>query len=337
MKTPLFRICFFLTLASQLVVMGQGVNSTQIDPVSVFVLQDYVDNFNHGLNAGGPLTPFGNVVDVNQFKTLENAGRLGAGDAAIQLYTVGTGFGATTSQQLIGFLKKIDPLNLTDAANAKFDVTGYNAISYYIKDATGNSPSVANSPVDIVIEIVVGNGGDITPENPNDSFTGSTWTQSVPVKLSDLTSSYTRIVSQLDNSDFTRSVAPTNRESETDFSLLKNNITAVGITIRGNGDTGKQRGVLIDDINFFNNNVLTVKQDKVFVKGDGSATVTLTAKVTNATGVGQNGVNLRFTVNPGRANQVIDDTKTTDSSGVATYTYTATSIADIVEIKVEQR
>jgi hypothetical protein len=332
-KSIITKCVLILTFLSQISVIAVDIDSTQVDPVTIFILQDYVDNFEHGFSAGGPLTAFGNVL--GQFQIVENAGQGGQG-AAVQLYTVGTGFGATTSQQFIGFNKKIDPTTLVDAANAKFDANNFNAISYFIKDATGNSPTVANSPVDIVLEITIGDGGDTSPEDTSDTKTGSTWTQKVPIKLADLNSSFTRVVSLLDNSDFTRSVNPTDVDTHTDLSTLKSDITAVTITMLGNNETGKIRGIMVDDINFFDNNVMTVKQDRVFVKSDGSTIVTVTATVKDAAGAGQPDVGINFIVNDS-SSPPSDLTKFTNGSGIATFNYTATNNSDIVKISVEQR
>lgn len=327
-KTLIIVMMFGVTITA-----FSQIDSPDVGSQTIVILQDFVDDFDHGDDAGGNLLPFGNVLDEDTSGIVEDEGREGAGDFGFQVSTVSTGFDTLANEgNFVGLAKDVGEVTLTNGDEARFDASGFNAISYFIRNpgAVG-----AGSPVTAQLELVIGDGGG----NPDTtSVGGSTWAQSIPINFADLTNTYERVILTLDNVNFVRTVGPSNGDAiPTDIVPLLNDISAVNVTMLSNGETGTQRSIQVDDINFFDNNVLTITQDRVFAKSDGSTDVVITATITGAGGAAVAGEDLAATLGGDCDGSIAPASGTTDASGEIEFTYTVGSDPAVCEILIEQQ
>ena len=145
-----------------------GYSQGSTDPVvfggKIIILQDFVDNFEKGLEAGGTYQPFGDDVDTFALEdTLVKNGSFSG-----RLQTDAEGFNDGT---FIGVGKSFTVRPI--------DASASNVVSYWVRgDGDANPPSVQ-------IEFVIDNG--------------SKWKQTVPTELTD---TYERVVLQLNETDF---------------------------------------------------------------------------------------------------------------------------------------
>ena len=276
----------------------------------ITALVDLVDNYEHGLTAGanaGDHFGFGlDLLDPGGFELVSGQGLFNS--TAARLSTDDNGFGGSST--VIGYLKRFA---------LSIDASGCPTIRYWVKNDTEN----CNSNVSVLLELVVGDGGDMNRSDENNSFTGSTWTQFTPQRLSDLeqcdtggVDGFTKVDVNLEGSfvgvvgGFSRTVAPSNFGDQFDLTdELLRDITAVNIIMSRNGDTGVQRAILVDNILFVRSSFsLTIESlpiredipitgsfsnDTPFVESglaDGSD-VTLTAPLTHST---EDGTDLAF-------------------------------------------
>ena len=265
---------------------AQDVSDPEVPEQRVFILQDMVDDFNFGLNAGGELRGFGNVL--GEFSIREGEGIYsgttanGSIDSAAILATVPNGFGGEVGQDFIGFSKTFalstDPV--TGETSNAIGARGFSGISYFVKNDGDNSASITT----VAVELVVGDGGDITPNNPNDNFTGSTWTQTQPVALKDIAgdtafNNYQRIVVNLEGSfegvpnGFKRTTGPSEGSTQTTLTEeLLQQVTAVNIVMLSNTDINERRAIFVDNIVFVSSSFnLSVRSSPVIgvpISGD---------------------------------------------------------------------
>ena len=308
---------------------AQGVDSPVIINQQVFVLQNYVDNFNFGLNAGGELNGFGNVIDP---LTLEDGEGNGlephpstSVDTAARLATQATGFDSGEGEDFILLQKTF--ATSTDPSSAEtsntIDASDFNAVSYFVKNDGNNSGSSAT----VAIEVLV-----------TDDTGTSTWTQTVAKAIENIATGanndFERIVVALEGtvegvaSGFQRSDGP---HTELTKELLEN-VTAVNVLMKSEGETDTQRSIFVDDINFFNNFNLVVEQNKVFNIADGTTVIEVTATLTDAAG-GVEGEDICFTaVNKAGSSETC---MATGADGKAIFNYTVTDSTDIVTIDVK--
>ena len=344
LANSLFTLALLIGMNSlSISVMGQGVDDPVVLDQRIFVLQNYVDNFNFGLNAGGELSGFGNVLGEFSLQDNQGAGKsfhpVTNVDAAAQLATVETGFSTDPGGDFIGFSKTFATSTDegTGTSTNTIDASSFNAISYFVKNFGDNSDSSAT----VAVELVIGDGGDTTPADPNDVFTGSTWSQTTPKPLNSIVTGanndYERVVVALEGSTegapggFRRTVGPTDGNSQTTLTPdLLQQIAGVNITVNSGGESGIPRTILIDDINFFDNFNLELRQDRVFTKATGTGTVTVTAILTRGNAAAPD-VEICFIVNQDTANPVC---LTSDINGAAFFTYNITSETEIVTIDV---
>ena len=255
-----------------------GVDDPTILGKRIFILQDFVDNYEHGLVAGsepGEHRGFGNDLDDPGFELVEGQG-LNRTTAA-ELSTDADGFGEGPS---IGFSKKF---------SIPIDASDFSSISYWIKNKTDNSDSSATAR----IELVVGDGGRSSDDPPLAVKTGSTWSQTQAVQLSTLPTStntlsgFSRITVGLsgilgqDPGEFTRTVLPTDPTTQTSLAELLGNISAINLVMESNGDTGGvQRAIYVDNVAFiappFNLTVNSFPFDGVDISGDVTDTTPFT-------------------------------------------------------------
>lgn len=269
------------------------------------VLQDFVDNFDKGLEAGGSWRFFG--ADIGA-AGLIFPGRRGG---AIRLETGTRGFTAET-----GFI------GMSKTFSTPIDASAFNAISYWLR-----SDHAETTPAHAKLELVIGDGGG----GAGLGQTGSTWTQIVPATFS---SNYMRIVRRLDSNDFVRTVANSAGGGSFDLS----NVTAVRLIVFANGDTtDSKRSFDFDDINFFNARQLRLSQSQVFSESDATTMIVITALVTDEDGEMQNNVPLRLVRQSGDGS-VSPAIRTTgvDGPGVARFTYTVGPQPAVTEIHVEE-
>ncbi len=332
--------------------LAQGISDPDTQPVTTFLLVDFVDNFENGVNAGGVLKVFGNenVRDDSADTTAESSGRMGT-DTAFRLKTAATGFGlAADGENFVGFSKDINDILLSDGSQAKIDASSFNALSYFFKPVS----SFAGTEIEVGIQLVIGDGGDTTPANTTDSFTGSTWTQTDGVRLAGITNpgnnnGFTRVVTNLigsvagETAGFQRVVGPTvGTDQETLNSTLLADISAVNIVLSTNNDgtdvASVAREILVDDINFFEN--LTVELavvNSVFAKS-GSGFVFDLLATAKQSGALANNINLTVTTTGAGTLALPNGGETGvggNPTGQVAIQYTVSSIAEIAEIKVE--
>ncbi len=356
------------------IAIGSFVYASDIDDpvtssVTIFTLTDYIEDFGNGTNAGGILRAFGheNVLGENVGAMLSNGvgqGREAAtdsSDGSIRLQTDTDGFGATAAESFVGFSKDFSGIKLSSGADIVLDVSstspgnGFNAISYWVK----NNGSFAGSDAEVVLEVVVGDGGDITPDDETDTFTGSTWTQSDPLVVAELVAdsnnnNFQRVVVNLVGTvpgvagGLARSVGPTDADADTEISdALLSNITAINVVMRipdESSDTTAQRSVFVDDINFFENLQISLEYvDRFFAKsGESSAVFTLKVTVEqNNSGVEQpitittTGAGTLDDGNGASGNPSIDTTTAAD--GTLMFTYSVPDAAEVAALTVDLR
>ena len=308
---------------------AQGVDDPVIISQRVFILQNYVDNFNFGSNAGGELNGFGNVIEAltledGEGNGLETHPSTGV-DTAARLATQDTGFGTGEGEDFILLQKTFATSTDPDSGETSntIDASAFNAISYFVKNDSDNGSSSAT----VAIEILV-----------SDDTGTSTWTQTVPKAISSIATG--------SNNDFERIVVAlegtvdgvANGFERTDgahtelTSTLLQNITAVNVLMKSEGESGTPRSIFVDDINFFNNFNLLVEQEKVFNIADGSTVIQVTATLTDANG-GVEDQDICFTVTNKDENS--QTCLMTDVDGKAAFNYTVTDSTDIVTIDVE--
>ena len=265
-------------------ILGQGVDAPIVPEKRIFILQDLVDDFNFGLNAGGQLKGFGGVL--GEFILVENAGNglnlmaISGLDTAVRLATVDDGFGTGPGERFILFQKTFADTTVVDPNDPDkkvigntIDASNFSAIAYWIKNdaSSGSNASVK-------IELLIGDGG------VQDSREGSTWTQFNPTDLSGLTPStghngFSQIVVNLTGihsgtqGGFERTVAPAAGnppQNELNAELLKT-ISAVNIILSGDGNDSKE-AILVDDIVFisppFNLSIGSRPFSRVELSGD---------------------------------------------------------------------
>ena len=331
-------------------VSGQGVDEPAIFGQRLFILQNYVENFNNGLNAGGELIGFGNVLE--QFTIQDGEGNtlkahpVSGIDAAGHVATVATGFGTGTGEDFIGFSKTFTTSTNPDTGETSntIDASNFNAISYFVKNDSDNSASSAG----VSLQLVIGDGGDITPNDNTDTFTGSTWEQTDAKPLSGIVgnpdnNNFERIVLGLQGTvagvtgGFKRTIGPTDGATHSELtSDLLAQVSAVNIVVNSGGESGTPRSIFVDDINFFDNFILNVTQDRVFSKADGTTVVTVTATLTQTGGTPVPEVEVCFIVNEG-----INHPKTacieTDTLGVAVFEFVVTSETSVFTVDVGAR
>ena len=298
---------------------SQGNTDSIIAPTTIFILQDFVDNFEQGLNAGGSYIGFGE--DRTMGIELEtDANFVQAGNASGRLETDDDGF--NSSGEFIGVSK---------AFSLPIDAGSFNSINYWARAAdTVNPPSVQ-------LEFIIGAGGEIPGDDTTTGNGGSVWTQIVGVELSD---SYQRIVRRLNDSDFERTVSPAVTSGDSgSFDL--GNITAINLVFRKNpADTGGTKKIMyFDDIIFFNNpRSLTVTQSSVFEPADGVQTVTIIATVQDNGGIPAESIPIEFIlVNGNGSLGCTNPVDTNITTGVAECIYTVGTAADIAEILVQEQ
>ena len=323
---------------------AQEIDAPVITAKRLFVLQNYVDNFNFGLKAGGELRAFGNVL--GEFTLLKGQGnqlkphpKTGI-DTAAYLATIDEGFGTEPGRNFIGFSKTFamstDPE--TKSISNTIDASGFNSISYFVRNDGDNSQSKAF----LTLELIIGDGGDNTPLDTTDHFTGSVWTQTTPKAIADINGNseqngYERIVLALEGSTtgiengFRRTISPTDRSTHLELTddLLRH-VTGVSFVMHSGGESGTRRALFIDDINFFNFN-LEVAQEKVFTKPDGTATIKFMTTLTKSGGPGV-GENICFVINQDTAHQTCIPT---DAKGEAMFNFPVTSDTAIFTIDIQ--
>ena len=279
----LMGIVFALLIAVANTSIAQDIDTPETQEVTLHVLVDFVENFERGEDAGGDLLSFGQEDDTANDPNREailgtfeiQAGEGRSGDSAVFLSTSVNGFGVDSGENFIGFSKNVSSIIIEDGINpptpATITANLYSAFSYFLKPVSDFS----GTTIEVVAELVIGDGGDITPQDTTDNFTGSTWTQANPVVLSSLTpdagtnNGFVRSVVDLVGNvagidgGFERSVGPsvgTNDEELT--SALLAQVAAVNIVMRtrvnaatdpGNADFSTVAEIRVDDINFFDN------------------------------------------------------------------------------------
>ena len=274
---------------------------------SVSVLQDFVDNFEKGLEAGGVYSAFGK--DFGSFDLEDGASEstlVHSGSFSGRLQTDSNGFG--TSSSFIGVSKSFTVSSI--------DVDNANAVSYWVRgDNAANPPAVQ-------IEFVMADD--------------SVWTQAQSTRL---TPTFQRIVASLGESDFARTAGS--------GAFEKSMIKSVNFLLRANSNDsgGTQRTLYIDDIVLFNNpRTLTVAQSAVFVPADGSTLVTVTATVLDNEMPPETEVGLLFTIlnSTDAGGPVFTESGTATHSvttidGVASCTYRTGTSSAVAEISVEEQ
>ncbi len=268
-------------------VFAQGNSDPVVFSGSVFILQDFMDNFEHGLNAGGSVVGFG---DDLEFFGIEDGIDVDAdrdGDPDISLFpslhrdnfsailvTNSDGFSASNNG-IIGLTKTFATSTAADGSTSNsIDASAFNSISYWARSLEADASSTAS------MEFVIGAGGDFVNRDTNgnpvgtDRFFGSTWTQKDPVKL---TTTFARITRLLNQDQFTQAFGRTvtvdrdnngdclgsvsaedcanSNEGDDIFDKedLKN-ITAINVVFNSGGNNAAVRKTfLVDDINFFAN------------------------------------------------------------------------------------
>ena len=325
------------------VVHAQTIDTPMILTERRYVLQNFVDNFNFGLKAGGELRPFGNVL--GEFVLRDGAGnRLhpkSEVDTAAYLSTTDKGFGTGSNQDFIGFSKKFaESTNLESkiVSNA-INASEYKSISYYVKNAGDTSYSDAT----VALELVIGDGGDITPTDDSDSFTGSVWSQTIPKSISNIKgkseyNGYERINMTLKGSikgikdGFKRTIGPTDKTLHTKLTsdLLKQ-VTAVNIVMHSGGESGIPRAIFIDDISFSNFNLL-VEQERVFTKPDSTSVIKFMTTLTTNSSKTRAGKDICFIINQDIANQTCVPT---NDKGQAIFNFPVTPETAIFTIDIE--
>ncbi len=201
----------------------------------IFILQDFVENFEHGLNAGGNIIPFGadhefggledGIIGVDgSNNNLFDTDVLQGGNFTYKLETTDTGF--TDLFSAIGISKTFAPS--TDSSNnvtRSIDASAFNSISYWVRGMSDNPSTTGVDEEDtdskFVIEFIIDQGGDFRRDangqaiDENGSILsqaqqtnekrlpGSTWTQMPRVSASP---TFARIVALLDESQFTRTI-----------------------------------------------------------------------------------------------------------------------------------
>ena len=274
---------------------------------TVFVLQDFADNFEQGLDAGGTYTSFGSdfgsfaLEDGSTDSTLVKNGSFSG-----RLETDANGFAPNS---FIGVSKSF--------AVSPTDLSAANVVSYWARtDSAANPPAVH-------IEFVLADD--------------TVWTQDESVELS---SSFQRVSRSLDDTEFARTAG----SSDFDKSMIKN--MNLILTANPSDASGTQRVMYLDDIIFFNNpRTLTLAQSSVFVPANGTTTVTVTATVLDEGIPPSPGVDLLFTIlNDSDAGGPVftesatpTHTVTTDANGIASCTYQAGTSSAMVEVRIEQQ
>ncbi len=317
----------------QVAFSAESIDSPRSDAAVSFLLTDYIENFNNGDSAAGKLIPFGTVRDPLVLE--DSAGRTGTtGDAAALLKTVTGGFGSGEGENFIGFSMDVTSVLLESGTGATIDASGYNSISYFIKNQTDNS----GSTVTAALELVVDDGsGNLT-----------TWKQSPVVNLGALTVSgnnngFTRFVLALkannSNSVDGGFVKEGGTGSETLTSADLSKISKVNMVMAANGDTTTQRGIYVDDINFFDNvNIQIVHVDRIFAKSGSGGVFTLKAKL-DRNGVPANDLAITVSDNNGNGDIVFTHGNVSgggdNADGEVEFTYSVPDVSEIAEITVE--
>ncbi|NKB80326.1 MAG: hypothetical protein GKS05_00225 [Nitrospirales bacterium] len=325
---------------------AQTIDVPIMAPKRVFVLQNYVDNFNFGLKAGGELRPFGKVL--GEFVLQDGVGNrlkphsVTGVDTAAYLSTIDEGFGASSNQDFIGFSKRFaTATNLESKLSSNtIDASGFKSISYFVKNAGDTSYSEAS----VSLELVIGDGGDVTTTDNEDKFTGSVWGQAAPKPIASIKGNseyneFERIDLTLNGSikgikgGFKRIIGPTDKTTHTNLtSELLKQITGVNIVMHSGGESGIRRAILVDDISFSNFS-LVVEQEKVFTKPDNTTTIIkfITTLTTNSS-KSRSGKDICFTINQDIANQTCVPT---NDQGQAVFNFPVTPETAIFTIDVE--
>ena len=224
-------------------------------------------------------------------------------------------------------------------ASHAIDVSEYKSVSYYVKNAGDTSYSDAS----IALELVIGDGGDITPTDDSDNFTGSVWSQAIPKPISNIKgkseyNGYERIDLMLQGSingvrdGFKRTIGPTDKTLHTQLTpdLLKQ-VTAVNIVMHSGGESGIRRAIFIDDISFSNFNLL-VEQERVFTKSDGTPVIKFMTTLTTNSNKTRAGKDICFIINQDIANQTCIPT---NDKGQAIFNFPVTPETAIFTIDIE--
>ena len=248
-RTGLRPIVLLLSYSSILLVFGVLTNLSSLGTeAKIVALVDYIDNYEQGLTAGaavGDHFGFGNdLKDPGGFTLVTGEGRRNS--TAARLSTREEGF--RVGNAAIGYQKKfVLPI----------DASGCSALRYWLKNDTDNSSSDAS----VLVELIIGDGGDPDLSDDNKDFTGSTWVQTSPQLLRDLPNGSTNEFTSIDvllqgeilgaPNGFRLTVAPSifNSQIELDDSLLQD-ITAVNIVMLRNGEEGSKRSIYVDDVLF---------------------------------------------------------------------------------------
>lgn len=323
--------CMSVPFLSREALAQSDISAPVVFPESVFVLQDFVDNYERGLNAGGTHVAFGQ--DLGQFGIAAGLGRNGGNAAMLQ--TDADGFAAGAG--FIGFGKKFAASTAPDNSQRHtINASAFNAISYWVR---ANGPDPGST---VQIQLTIDKGGDFQRDDQGepidvdgdndldsaDRLPGSTWTQTLAVPV---TQQYKRITRRLTAVDFTRTI--TKSEGET-FDLTR--IAAVDILLNATTAQTGQRTLLVDDVNFFTNlRTVEVTQSAVFSPANGTQAIAITATV-KENGLPKDGVALTFTLIQTGNGALSKTREVTANGGKAVATYTAGTLADIAEIRVEQ-
>ncbi len=287
----------------------------------IFVLADFVENFEQGEMAGGTLSVFGNARDEAVDVLQDGLARAGSGDTVAVLATGSTGF--TAADNAIVLSKTFASVLSGGSPTTTIDASDFNAVSYWIRNSAASASQV-------VLELIIGDGGGF------DGSTGSTWRQAV---AADVPTDWTRVVRHLDDTEFTRTTAHSGGGATLDRTM----ISAVNIVFVGN-EVGGAQTLLVDDVNFFRNTRIKVQYvDRVFAKGGSDTVFTLVATVDTNDALEVNFPLRVSTLGDGTLEDESSNTGDkdnplvimTDDSGQARFTYSAVSHPEVGEIVVE--
>ncbi len=234
-----------LSAGNVLPVFSQDVTMPKIAPTSIFILQDFVDNFEQGLAAGGNYTTFGE--DSGAFELVDDP--VHSGQFALKLATKPGGFSAGNT---IGFAKVFtQPINLTSNNNTP----DYTHVSYWVRSTTS-----IDTIRFVEMKIVIGEGGEEVKDSQGNVISmssGSTWKQTAITRLNlaQISDHYTQVLIPLiprtDNQPGFFQESPT-QNRPFDFSdITRIQINMVRFDSGGNDVT---KTIFIDDIRFLDLN-----------------------------------------------------------------------------------
>ncbi len=254
----------------------------------VCVLQEQIEDFSHGQQAGGDLTAFGPALGKfsaggNPDNPLLNLSQLFKTPATLS--TDGFRPDATFLGIVKTFVSSQEARTNPDRASNSIDARGFGAIRYKVASDLDASDSMA----EIAIEIQIGDGG-ITG-NPS---LGSTWSQHERVRLSDLpvyslgdSSTLTTVTVDLVGTiegvagGFHRTLPAVDTGGEANLQSLLANVTAVRIVVFSSGDEllpAQTRTLRIADIQL-DREQQTIENDFDTAIGQGAGIVVMTRRM----------------------------------------------------------